>query len=104
MLAENARRLAEGKALAAPIRGSDELGRLDPVFHAMAKSLDENDRENEMFIYSVSHDLRSPLVNLQGFSQELSLRRDDLRRRRWRRWSCRRPTSATRRRASSTAT
>jgi signal transduction histidine kinase len=34
--------------------------------------------ENEMFVYSVSHDLRSPLVNLEGFSEELRLAVDAL--------------------------
>jgi signal transduction histidine kinase len=71
-LSENARRLGAGKELAAPLTGRDEIGRLDRVFHDMADALAQKERENEMFVYSVSHDLRAPLVNLQGFSQELA--------------------------------
>jgi PAS domain S-box-containing protein len=36
-------------------------------------------QENETFVYSVSHDLRSPLVNLEGFSKELRLTAEELR-------------------------
>ncbi|HJT76050.1 MAG TPA: CHASE3 domain-containing protein [Gemmataceae bacterium] len=43
------------------------------------RDLAQKNQENEMFVYSVSHDLRSPLVNLQGFSKELSLVAADLR-------------------------
>jgi signal transduction histidine kinase len=46
---------------------------------AINRALAQKNDENEMFVYSVSHDLRSPLVNLQGFSQELVLVGQDLR-------------------------
>jgi len=105
-LTQNTQRLAEGKELTPPISGNDEIARLDELFHEMAQTLSDSARrerkqskilerraneldavnaqlhekaeENEMFVYSVSHDLRSPLVNLQGFSKELGMIGKDL--------------------------
>jgi signal transduction histidine kinase len=79
VLVDNARHLAEGRSLSEPIGTGDEIGEIDEAFHTMARALAERNRENEMFIYSVSHDLRSPLVNLQGFSRELEMTSAQLR-------------------------
>jgi signal transduction histidine kinase len=120
VLTENVQRFAQGKELAPPITGSDEITLVDRAFRDMARDLGqaqdalrdqarvlrelneelerrvlertsqlaesnrqlaEKNQENEMFVYSVSHDLRSPLVNLQGFSEELNLVCQDLRER-----------------------
>ncbi|TDG04756.1 histidine kinase [Paraburkholderia guartelaensis] len=106
-LGANAERLGDGAPLAPPLSGNDEIAALDTVLHQTSARLRVAEREqaalkaqlqaraadlasanehlrqesqdNEMFIYSVSHDLRSPLVNLQGFSKELQVSCDDLR-------------------------
>ena len=46
---------------------------------AANKELAKKNEEVEAFVYIVSHDLRSPLVNLQGFSKELDLSCQELR-------------------------
>jgi signal transduction histidine kinase len=79
VLRDNTRRMAEGKPLHAMVGGHDEITEVDKAFHDMADNLNQQKQENEMFVYSVSHDLRSPLVNLQGFSEELNLSCGDLR-------------------------
>ena len=106
-LSDNAGRLASNEPLAPFSPGRDEIARLDLTLHETSRRLLEAERiearfradlarragelarinetlrqqtqENEMFIYSVSHDLRAPLVNLQGFSKELTRAGDELR-------------------------
>ena len=102
----NVHRLTAGESLVAPVGGDDEISTLDASFHQMAndlaeaaevqkhyreslekrgveltiinRELSQKSDENEMFVYSVSHDLRSPLVNLLGFSKELGLAMNEL--------------------------
>jgi signal transduction histidine kinase len=106
-LSDNASRLAGNEPLAPLTIGNDEIARLDLTLHQISQRLVEAERmrlgfqadlarradqlsrinenlrqqtqENEMFIHGVSHDLRAPLVNLQGFSRELNHACDDLR-------------------------
>ncbi|TAK36020.1 MAG: sensor histidine kinase [Chloroflexota bacterium] len=54
-----------------PAAGADEVGRLAATFNAMARDVGNSHRMLRDFLANVSHDLRTPLTSIQGFSQAM---------------------------------
>ena len=52
-----------------PIKGQDEVGRLAEAFNAMAREVDSSHRMMRELLANVSHELKTPLTSIQGFSQ-----------------------------------
>lgn len=51
------------------INRNDELGDLAESFNLMAKELDEQEKNKRSFVSSLSHDLRTPLTNIKGYTR-----------------------------------
>jgi len=86
-LAKTMKRVSEGKeyTIRAHKRSSDEIGQLIDGFNEMLEQIQKRDEYIERtvaelkqsnddikgFIYSAAHDLRQPLVNIKGFTDEI---------------------------------
>ena len=53
------------------IRGSDEIGMLGAAFNRMAEAVERARKTQRDFLANVSHELKTPLTSLIGFSQAL---------------------------------
>lgn len=67
VMIDNTSRFQAGKELNLPVKGKDELSELDGSFHAMASAVMEAQRMRQTFVAMISHDLRTPLTNVQAY-------------------------------------
>lgn len=63
---ENSRRIGHRVELQPALSGDDELAKLDRSLHKAAQDLAAAESKKQLMVAMLSHDLRSPLLSLQG--------------------------------------
>jgi signal transduction histidine kinase len=53
------------------VQGEDEVGRLAQAFNVMASQVSSSDQAMRDLLANVSHELKTPLTSIQGFSQAI---------------------------------
>ncbi len=71
-ITEASREMAQGNYdVHIPFGGEDEVGRLAEAFNQMAKEVSTSQRMMKDLLANVSHELKTPLTSIQGFSQAM---------------------------------